>query len=350
MRYKSMKRFSIIVFIFLLGLLTACSHHYEDGKELEKKERYEEAAIEFRHAYLSDPDDEDYQEALERTYVKVAEENMQRYRDYLEKREYRKAFSRLQEATVQDPDLRSAQEELKLWVKVLISGRMTFEFNRLQANVRLADEMQLQVWLINPIDQVLKADINNDNGTWFVEDLLYRPTLEEMGQYTIETVGLKMVRKPLGEPVSQSFRKFVDFRGLIRGSSTGKLTPPGPEFKQVSDHRPQLYTRAQALEPWVPPVPLNYRLRFEGQRVKVESIHKRLDYLPNVLYVNTTSRRAFVDFGSRHLKLHEDTFRWSITRPALSEANQDYFVSFAKIVAFHLYFGYQGAYRYALAQ
>ena len=76
-----------------------------------------------------------YREALQRANRQVAQENLQRYREYLAAGEGVKAFARLQAVRQQDPDLAEAAEEEKLWSHVLLSGRVRFEFEQLQTNV-----------------------------------------------------------------------------------------------------------------------------------------------------------------------------------------------------------------------
>ena len=51
-------------------------------------------------------------EAVERVNRKVAKENLQRYREFLKKKQFHKAFSRLQSCLRQDPEIKEAQDEL----------------------------------------------------------------------------------------------------------------------------------------------------------------------------------------------------------------------------------------------
>ena len=107
-------QFITIQFLLCLILFAGCSFHFDPGRKLELEERWEEAAIEYRRAYVDDPDDFEVQEALQRVNQKVAWGNLERYREYLDKREYRKAYARLENVLVQDPELEYARTELCL--------------------------------------------------------------------------------------------------------------------------------------------------------------------------------------------------------------------------------------------
>ena len=137
--------------LILLLVITGCSLHYDTGKELESGGRYEEASIEYHRAFVDDPDDLEIQEALQRVQRKVAEENLVRYREYLEKKQYHKAFSRLQSILRQNPEIGEAKEELKHWTRILLTGKIEFEFKTIGMNLRLAEKMELQVHLNSPL-------------------------------------------------------------------------------------------------------------------------------------------------------------------------------------------------------
>ena len=89
-----------ISILLLSILLSGCSFHYDQGRQLESEGRWEEAAIEYHRAFVEDSEDQDVIEALKRVNRRVALENIERYRDYLQKREYRKAFTCLKNALI----------------------------------------------------------------------------------------------------------------------------------------------------------------------------------------------------------------------------------------------------------
>ena len=137
-------QFISIQFLLSLILLSGCSFHFDQGRKLEAEERWEESAIEYRRAYVDDPDDSEVQEALERVNRKVARGNIERYREYLEKREYRKAYARLENVLVQEPELENARSELEKWRSILLTGKVQMEFNRVGEKLRLAEKMRME--------------------------------------------------------------------------------------------------------------------------------------------------------------------------------------------------------------
>ena len=173
--------------LILLLVITGCSLHYDTGKELESEGRYEEASIEYHRAFVDDPDDLEIQEALQRVHRKVAEENLVRYREYLEKKQYHKAFSRLQSILRQNPEIGEAQEELKHWTRILLTGKIEFEFKTIGMNLRLAEKMELQVHLNSPSGELLRGEVSYENGIFSVEDLLYKTPREKLSEYTLNT-------------------------------------------------------------------------------------------------------------------------------------------------------------------
>ncbi|MGA0403577.1 MAG: hypothetical protein ACO3O4_00310 [bacterium] len=101
-----MRRFWKRPLLLLLSLpLLGCSFAYDQGVRLEAEERWEEASISYREAVVANPDNSVYREALQRANRQVAQENLQRYREYLAAGEGVKAFARLQAVRQQDPDL-----------------------------------------------------------------------------------------------------------------------------------------------------------------------------------------------------------------------------------------------------
>ncbi len=81
--------------VAVLLLAAGCNYHYSRGVTLEAQERWEEAAIEYRLAYVDDPGDPDFVEALARTNKVVARENLDRYKAYLAEKQFQKAYARL---------------------------------------------------------------------------------------------------------------------------------------------------------------------------------------------------------------------------------------------------------------
>ena len=346
-----LKKLPLVLLLFLSFIEIGCSYHYQQGKELELEKRWEEAAIEYRMAFVADPKDEDIIAALERANKQVAQDNMLRYREYLEQKQYKKAYRRLEAATLQDPSLQEAQKELKLWLKVLLAGKVEFEFDRLQSNIQLADEMQLQFLINTPTGKILTATISNESGLFFVEDLVYQQLTSTLTQYSVNSIGLKVSRKTSSGFNRKNFNKFINFRGIAADNVSGNLQEDSEVVNNVLAHRPLLKTTSEVSEePWIPPRLVRYQIALEGNKVQVLSESKRLEFVPEVLYVNRDQRRIFVDFGAYHLKMESQSRQWSIQRQNYQTTEDDYFYLFVKNLALNPYFFYrEGAYQYVLA-
>ena len=104
MRYLRLTIGRKLFLLFTPWLLVSCSFHYDQGLKLEQEQRWAEAAIEYRIAAIEDPDNEEIREALTRMNVRVAAENFEMYEHYLKKKEFHKAFRRLESALSLNPD------------------------------------------------------------------------------------------------------------------------------------------------------------------------------------------------------------------------------------------------------
>ena len=241
--------------LFLIPWFTVgCSFHYDQGLELEKQERWAEAAIEYRISTVENPDDEDISAALKRMNVHVAQENFEAYQQYLQQKEYHKAYRRLEAALIQNPQLSQAREEMRQWWHLLITGKVELEFDRLLSNVRLAEEMILQVRFNTPSGKILSGNISSETGIFFLEDVVYRTQAKQLAEYTINTIGLKIKRKSSLGYVRNEFKKFVNFRQLSPLEVSGKITDNYRKTPQnVLDHRPVLISDRVALATWQPP-------------------------------------------------------------------------------------------------
>ena len=333
--------------LILLLVITGCSLHYDTGKELESEGRYEEASIEYHRAFVDDPDDLEIQEALQRVHRKVAEENLVRYREYLEKKQYHKAFSRLQSILRQNPEIGEAQEELKHWTRILLTGKIEFEFKTIGMNLRLAEKMELQVHLNSPSGELLRGEVSYENGIFSVEDLLYKTPREKLSEYTLNTIGLELHRKDSRGFTKEQFERFIYFRTLIPGSVEGRLNGIIESAKKVADHRSNLLEKPESeLKDWFPPRLVRYQMLLDENQIRILSSEKRREFAPEVLYLNSTSGRAFIDFGVFELKRDENRKKWSIRRKTMVRNSDDYFTELSRNLALSRYFQYEQAYRY----
>lgn len=324
-----------------------CSRHYDLGQELESEGRFEEASIEYHHAFVKDPNDLEILEALERVNRKVAQENLQRYREFLKKKQYHKAFSRLQNSLRQDPEKKEAQEELKHWTRILLTGKVEFEFKSLGMNLRLAEKMELQVHLNSPSGKLLRGEVSYENGIFIIEDLLYQTPREKLTEYTFNTIGLELHRKDNRGFTKEKFERFIYFRTLVPGSVEGRLNGISESVKKVMDQRPSLYQRTGSdLQAWFPPRLVRYQMRLDQNQIQILSTEKHREFAPEVLYLNSGNGRAFVDFGVLELKRDEERRKWSIRRKIFFRYSDDYFPELSRNLALSRYFQYEQAYRF----
>ncbi len=325
-----------------------CSFHYAQGQALEAQERWEEAAIEYRLAFVEDPDDPDYRDALERMNKVVARENYERYQEYLAGKEFRKAYHRLSDASSQDPSFEPVREEQEKWVRVLLSGRVLLSFESLRTNLSLADEIRLFARFNTPNPgQTVEGEIDIDTGIFFVEDLLYEPPDRLLAYYTLNSIGVSLVqgRSSRRQFTSTQVIRLVNFRTPVLEAFEGELDfGDEGEPKPIQSHREGLPAteakRFAGREHWYPPVNLRYSITAEGERVVVDTRQGRSEFLPRFLYLNREARRLFVGFGHYEILQHPDTRRWGVTRLALDES--DYFRRLSRNIALQPYFFYHG--------
>ena len=345
LRWSDVRRFWKRPLLLLLSLpLLGCSFAYDQGVRLEAEERWEEASISYREAVVANPDNSVYREALQRANRQVAQENLQRYREYLAAGEGVKAFARLQAVRQQDPDLAEAAEEEKLWSHALLSGRVQFEFEQLQTNVRLADEMQLQIRFNTPAGKTISAPISSESGIFFVEDLTYRQNPQIFAQYSVQSIGLQLVRSEPSGLSRREYQKFIDFREIQPLRVQGQLDFPTtmvPSRYLISD-RSRMLLRQQNPQEWNPPRLVQYELLLQGDRIAVRSTDQRREFAADILYWNLEDQRALLDFGVYDLRFQEENRNWTIRRQDYQEPTDDYLLELADNLALSPYFFYSG--------
>jgi tetratricopeptide (TPR) repeat protein len=328
----------------LLAALAGCSYDYARGQSLEAQERWEEAAIAYRLAYVGDPNDPDYREALQRTNKVVARENFERYQAYLAGKEFQKAYARLSDAARQDPELEAVRQEERKWIRVLVAGQVRLSFESLRTNLSLADEISLIARFNTPNPgQTIEAEIDIDSGIFFVEDLLYDPPDQLLAYYTLNSIGVNLVQ---GASSTRQFTsteavRLINFRAPVLERFGGTLVfDQKGELKPILEHRQTIADPLVKPAYWFPPVNMRYTLSAESPRIYATDEAKRTDFLPRFLYFNRESRRLFVGFG--HYEIMQDPIsrKWGITRLPLQE--RDYFLALSRNVALQPYFFYHG--------
>lgn len=332
-------------------VLTGCNFNYSRGKALEAANRWEEAAIEYHLAVIKDPDEPEFREALERANKVVARENFETYSRYLSQKQFKKAYSRLLDASRQDPGYAPAREELKKWLRVLVAGQVHFEFTSIRRNLSLADEINLTVRFNTPNPgETVEAEIDLNTGTFFVEDLLYERPQQMLAYYSINALGVSMVygRGQARRFTTKEFQRFVNYRTPVLDNVQGRLSLTlGGELTAVQDHR-----AAIAISPPInltgfelPAANPHYSLRLSGESIEAESKGVAPNFTPRFLYLNKADRRMFVDFGRYEIRLESDRRKWAIRRRALR--GDDYFPRFSQNIALRPYFFYrEGVFTY----
>jgi hypothetical protein len=323
--------------------LLGCSYAYDQGRKLEAEERWEEASVEYQRAVVSDPQNVEYREALQRVNQQVAQDNFQRYQRYLSDGEFRKAYARLQALRQQAPDWEEAATEELKWSRVLLSGQVRFEFEQLQSSIRLADEMQLQVLLNSPNGQTITAPISSENGLFFVEDLLYRQQPQAVASYSIQSIGLLLVRSTETGLQRREYQRFIDFREIQPLRVRGRLelsdaeTPLLPIPVDVDADLAETSTTA-----WTPPRLIQYELELRGEEIVVTGTERRREFAADTFYWNAAERRALLDFGAYELQYDPEMRRWSVRRQKDVAGEAGHLRKLASNLALNPYFFYSG--------
>jgi len=343
--FKNKKLTTYTIFLAASAMLavSGCNFYYTRGVSLEAQSRWEEAAIQYHLAVIQDPEEEEYREALKRANQVVAKENMALYRNYLARKEFRKAYHRLEDASRQDPQLSEVKEEQKKWLRVLVAGQVEFEFEGLRANLNLADEIELTIRINTPNPgEVISSEVDLATGTFYVENLLYDRPGELLTYYSLNAIGVNMTyaRSRIRKFTQREFLRFVNFRTPVIDAQKGKirLGKDGDPI-MVTTHRPTANKIADQKEFWFPGKIPHYSLSVAGENIRVSSPQDPGIYTPRFLYINEPDRRMFVDFGRYKIK-NGNNGRWGAKRLPLT--GKDYFPTFSRNIALQPYFFYRG--------
>ena len=333
--------------------LSACINHYDRGLDLEAVERWEEASLEFHLALVEDPEDEDVQAALQRTNVRVAQDNMERYHRYLAASEFNMAYQRLLDAARQDPQAEGVQEELAKWQRVLLAGQVSYEFQAMEAEVTRSDEIRLLVWLNTPNPgEMIEAEVDPVTGVFFAEHLAYQMPQELLAYYTMNSFGMAMRRAtgPAGRYSTWEQRRFFSYRTPVVVDVSGKweLSPSNSTAPlSVLTHRQEGRVILAVGSSRQPRQLSQYGLSFypaQGveQFVGAGTLAGELPlYTPETIYVNRQDRRMLVDFGHYRLyMLKEGENQWQLWRN-LDSGGTDYFNYLFENLALQPYFQYR---------
>ena len=82
--------------------------------------------------------------------------------------------------------------------------------------------MILQVQINTSNRKLLTGNISSETGIFFLEDVVYRTQPDQLAEYTINSIGLKLKHKSSLGYIRNEFKKFINFRELfplqVRGS------------------------------------------------------------------------------------------------------------------------------------
>jgi len=329
----------------LLALgVSGCNLNYYEGRTREAQKRWEEAAIQYHLAHISSPDDPEYLEAYTRANQQVARENLTRYRQYLANKEFSKAYPRLVDASRQDPALTEARQEIAKWTRVLISGQVVLDFHTPQGVSAIADEIRLAVRFNTPNPgEVVEAEIDVDNGVFFVETLLYDRPDELLPFFSVNAIGLSLVqgKTRVKQYTNREFVRFVNFRTPVLDAAPAPVTfATDGNLAPVLSRRPSANGEPGSQELWFPRVNPRYRMTVQGERILVSAEGGRSDFTPRFLYINKKDRRLFVDFGRYDVRQDGQGVQWGLRR--LPVFPNDYMELLTRNVALQPYFYYRG--------
>jgi tetratricopeptide (TPR) repeat protein len=339
----------LLLVLALGGLLPGCATNYAEGQYLESQNRWEEAAISYHLAVIDDPEDEEYREALARAQKVVARENMERYREYLAQKAFKKAYQRLEDAARQDPSLQEAKDELNKWQRVLLAGQIELDIRDVRADISLADQIALTIRLNSPnLGETVAGEIDLSSGIFLVEDLLYDRPLSLQAYYTINAIGVSLVRNRTDtrQFTSRDFQRFIDFRTPTVESLSGELSlratrQPTP----VATQRDRIDDRGIGGEAVASQSGLRYSLQLQGNTIRVQTSGTPPVFTPRLLYLNNETNRLFIDFGRYVVRQETRSGAWRLSR--LPIAGNDHYAMVSKVIALRPYFFYrEGVYTY----
>ena len=347
-RMKKSGMNKVVGLLLVFGLLfSGCNYNYHTGLQLESEGRFEEANIEFHRAYTRSPGNEEYKDAFLRTAIKTTEDMLNRYEQYVKEKKYAIAYRRLEQARTLSPHHPRIDLELKKWYRILIAGKLDLvEIKSLNSQIPLTDQIILTVRINSPNTiRRLEAPVNYQTGTFHVEDILYDPPQDLLMMYSLHSIGLKLINS---STESEQFKRLVDFKTPVLIEVQGDLTGTDKGLVSVEKYYPAgLLSRSNSIDFWYPSRGIRYALLLDGSEIKVSSSVKRIDFLPQLLYINKKERRYFLDFGNLQLSQKKMGGAWSYRRSI--DDKRLYLKELQKIILLNTYFFYrEGGYPYVV--
>ena len=328
----------LILLLFALSF-SGCNYNYYLAKQERAKSNYEIANVYFHRAFSSDPDDQEFIDAYLQNSVDTSTVLLKRYSRYIEEKKYLPAYFLLQRAK----ELKSAQDEDKIkqeekkWLKVLIAGKINYEFDRVPEYASGSSRFAIAIRFNTPNSDLLVAEIDPLTGLYFVEDYLYDPPQEYLMFYTINSIGVKTqtsidslrdridtkVESSTGKEkqrikisnagdnlTSDDFIEFINFSVPVVTEAKGELDY-GDKYLSLQDNfipssAPQLG------EAWSPERGIRFSALLDGERIVINSNSLEIDFSPELLFYNTKANLSFLDFGEKNVILSSDLNLWKI--------------------------------------
>jgi len=343
-----------VLFFLLVSVLTlpGCNYHYHRGQILENQGRFEEANIEYHRAFTQTPTDDEFKIAYHRTADKVAVDLMLRYDMHVKNKKYNLAYELLLKAQGLSPQNEKVVAEYPKWYRILLAGRVNFIFKSLKNQVPLSDEMELQIHFNTPNQgRKLIGKIDNQTQSFFIEDVLFDPPQNLLMFYTINAIGVNLISKAVvsGNPQAQAFTsrrfmKFIDLRTPALVKIDGQLSTDGQTQVSIEDGFPADQIAAANSEQFkFPNREIRYSLSLKNKAISVKSTSNYIHFLPQMLYMNKSTNRMFLDFGEIEVYQPKMGGFWYFKR-FVSE-DRKYLVDLKKNVLLKPYFYYkEGAY------
>ena len=310
--------FALPLCFFLAG---ACNYNYYLGKEKEAEGRYEQANIEYRKALIDDPEDEDFLASYRRTSLLTAENMRERYLGLIGENRFLSANDLLERALALDPENSYFLEEREKWKRVLLTGKVDLNFERLGERLSLADRMEFAVRLNTPNqDRVVFTEIDLRNGLFRTEDFLYLAGDSFLLLYSINAIGVSLesnFEDGLGGTLrnSKSFENFIAFGTPVLSRTSGvlqrKRVAKSSVFRDAGGSALRL---DEASEFEFPSSKIFYSAFFKDDRVEIDSDSRSIDFLPVSIHLNEIDDRVLLDFGHLELKFFEEKDRWGMRR------------------------------------
>ena len=312
LNHKSL--FSYFILFFLVG----CNYYYHQGLKLEKEQWNEEANIAYQRAMNEDPDDKKFQKAFLRTAKATVKDLMERYFLYLQEKKLPEAYVLLKKAISLTPLEETVVTERKKWTKVLLIGKLDFQFQDLQAFLALKQQMYLTLRWNRPYPgDFLKATVDLDKGIFFVEDVLYKAEEKLYFFYTLHSIGISSQEKEFlnNRSSHEEFFPFISLGTPLLKQINGELTlQTENKITSVKSFFSKSWEqKKEALNSW-PLAPIEYEVFLQGNSIEVTSNINANIFLPQALYINQTNQRVLLDFG--HLILQQDGTKnyWRLER------------------------------------